>query len=670
MELIRDYRKPLFLVLALALTASKGYGQSSWEHRRDSLLTSLSREKQDSDKASTLLDIGVLYLDNHPDSAAYYAKALCKLSEERHLYNWLANGLSMQGYILSCQNKHEEAIALDMQAIAVAKKANLQKVLANIYNNTAICYSDMGEKSSTLDYYLKAEAIYEQTGDSSSMTFLYGNIASVYNDLREFNSGYVYALKGISLCRRLHSTHGLGSGMVNLSSALISLKRYDTALVVLFQNKELARRENNKYQQVNVLANIDYAYTGLGKFNLIKANADEMMTISTSIDNKEGICYALVGLAEYWLHQKKFALAIHYADSAIAIAKAARLISVERDSYQEGGNIEVASGNISRYHYYDDLRDSMDEILSSDKILKITHEMDAKYSLSKKQAEIDALNKQREIQQLTLKQRDTMNWALSCLVLVTALIGLLYNRNYRQKKKLLQADTLLQQQRILELEKEKQLLAARGVLQGQVDERTRLAKDLHDGLGSILSSAKYSFSSMKENLIITSATAEAFDRSMGMLDRSISELRMIAHNMMPEALVRFGLDTALRDFCHSVDQSGAIRLTYQSFDIEEGSIPALTAGAVYRITQELVNNILKHAGATTALVQLVRKGDTLSITVEDNGKGFNTSILQTSDGTGYLNLKNRVDYLNGTIDIQTAPDKGTSVYIELSNLAV
>jgi signal transduction histidine kinase len=156
---------------------------------------------------------------------------------------------------------------------------------------------------------------------------------------------------------------------------------------------------------------------------------------------------------------------------------------------------------------------------------------------------------------------------------------------------------------------------------------------------------------------------------MGMLDRSISELRRIAHNMMPEALVKFGLDSALRDFCSSVDQSCALHLTYQSFDIEESSISALTAGAVYRIIQELVNNILRHANATTALVQLVRKDGTLSITVEDNGKGFNTSILQTSDGTGYQNLRNRVEYLNGTIDIQTAPDKGTSINIEISNLA-
>jgi two-component system, NarL family, sensor kinase len=661
--------KPFFLIIVVAATVLNANGQRSWESRRDSLLTVLSQEKKDTDKVWTMLNLGVLYLDNHPDSADYYAKALCKLSEKNHVPGGLANGLSMQAYILSSNNKPEEAIAMDLEAIGIAKKANLQKNLANICNNTAILYNGVGDQSASLDYYLKAAAIYEELKDSSSMSFIYGNIAGVYNDLKEYKNGYLYALKGISLCRRLNTTHGLGSGMVNLSSSLINLKRYDTALVVLYQNKELARKEKNKYQQVDVMANMDYAYAGLGKFNLIKANADEMMSLSTPINYTEGVCYGLVGLAEYWLHKKKFTLAIHYADEAISAAAKTKFISTLRDAYQEAGNIEVATGNIARFHYYDGLRDSIDEVLYSDKILKNTQELDAKYSLNKKQSQIDDLNKQREIQQLTIKQRSTMNWALSGLVLVIVLIGLLYNRNYRQKKKLLQAGVMLQQQRIAELEKERQLLAAHGVMQGQLEERTRLAKDLHDGLGSILSSAKYSFSNMKENLPDRLVTPAAFDRSMSMLDLSISELRRIAQNMMPEALVKFGLDTALKDFCNSVEQSGALQLTYQSFEIRENSIPAITAGSVYRIIQELVNNILKHAGATTALVQLIRKDDTLSITVEDNGRGFNASILETSDGSGYLNLRNRVEYLNGTLDIQTAPDKGTSVNIEIANVA-
>ena len=161
---------------------------------------------------------------------------------------------------------------------------------------------------------------------------------------------------------------------------------------------------------------------------------------------------------------------------------------------------------------------------------------------------------------------------------------------------------------------------------------------------------------------------DAFERSMNILDMSINELRRVAHNMMPEALMKFGLDSALKDFCNSVGQSGALQLTHQSYDIDETSIPPIKAAAIYRIVQELVNNIIRHSQATRALVQLIREGNTLSITVEDNGKGFDKAILSASDGMGYLNLQNRVAYLNGKMDIQTSPGNGTFVNIEIANV--
>ena len=172
---------------------------------------------------------------------------------------------------------------------------------------------------------------------------------------------------------------------------------------------------------------------------------------------------------------------------------------------------------------------------------------------------------------------------------------------------------------------------------------------------------------MKQNLVISPENAAAFEKSMDMLDKSIAELRRVAHNMMPETLMKFGLDTALKDFCSSVDQSGAVKLTYQSFGLEDAAIPDVTSAAVYRIIQELVNNILKHADATSALVQLIRKDGTLSITVEDDGKGFDRKVLEAGGGIGYTSLQNRVTYLKGTIDLQTSPGKGTAVHIVLPN---
>jgi two-component system NarL family sensor kinase len=634
------------------------------------MLNVLSGEKEDTSKVWTLLWLGVGYADNEPDSGTWCAKTMLKLCEKLHFPVGMVNGLSLQAMILSNQNKLDQAIAMDMEAIDIAKKAGMEKNLANLYNNTAIIYTAKGDLDETLDLYLKAEAIYEQSNDSSSMAFIYSNIASVYNSLKEYKNGYAYSLRGISLCRTLHQTHGLGAGMVNLSSSLINFQRYDTALIVLYQTRDLAKRMGDKTEEIDILANMDYALAGTGKYELIKANAAELMSIARSMDSKDGICYALIGFTQYYLHEKNYAKARHYALSAIDTARSNNLPNSLSEAYKEAAGVELTGGNVTGYNHYQGLRDSVDDVLLSDKILKNTQELEAKYSLNKKQAEIDDLNKQKKIQQLILRQRRTVNWVMAGVIVVAILIGFMYNWNYRQKKKLLLAGAQLQQQRIAELEREKQLMAAQAVLQGQVEERTRLAKDLHDGLGSILSSAKYSFTNMKENIIITPENAEAFERSMGMLDKSINELRRVAHNMMPEALMKFGLDTALKDFCNSIDQSGVIQLTYQSFEINEGSISGTTAAAVYRIIQELVNNILKHAGATRALVQMIRKGEALSITVEDNGRGFDKNILRDNNGMGYHNLQNRVTYLNGTMDIQTSEGKGTSVNIEIPNMTV
>ncbi|HEX3934617.1 MAG TPA: tetratricopeptide repeat protein [Puia sp.] len=661
--------KIMLWILLFTTAALPSREQTPWPRYRDSLLHVLSHEKEDSFKAGTLRDLAVAYLDRgQSDSAAFYAKNFGSLSEKQHYLIGMAISLSIQAAVLSDQNKPNEAIVLDLQAIEVAKSLPNKKILANNYNNTAIVYFGKGDYPKSLELYLKALDVYEALHDTASMAFANSNIAEVYVGLKEYLSAYAYSLRGISLCRARHQTKGLGPGLLNLGSALINLKRYDTALVVLQDDWELALKINDRPEQINILADMDYAYVGLGQFDRIKPTADQLMAVALSLDSKEGEVYALLGLKYYYLDKKEYGKAEQASLEAFDIAKRNGLTVDLREACKEAASVEMARGDQLRYKYYNDLMDSIDDALLSDKILKNTQDIEGKYSLNKKQVEIDGLNEQKRIQQLTLRQRMMTIWGLGVLVLVIGFTGMLYYRNYQNKKSLLIADNLLREQRIAELEKEKQLLAAQAVLQGQVEERTRLAKDLHDGLGSILSSAKYSFINIKDNLVISGENAAAFEKSMAILDTSISELRRVAHNMMPEALIKFGLDTALRDFCNSVDQSGALHLTYQSYDLDEATIPAITSAAIYRIIQELVNNSIRHSAASDALVQLVRKDGTLSITVEDNGRGFDSRILAKNAGMGYLNLENRVAYLNGAIDIRTSPGNGTSVHIEIKNI--
>ena len=207
--------------------------------------------------------------------------------------------------------------------------------------------------------------------------------------------------------------------------------------------------------------------------------------------------------------------------------------------------------------------------------------------------------------------------------------------------------------------------ATEAVLKGQEDERSRIAKDLHDGLGGLLSGVKYSLSNMKENVLLSSENALSFERTIDMLDSGIKELRRVSHNMMPENLVKFGLDTALKDYCSAITKTKALQVSYSSFGMEEFQANTNISVTVYRVIQELINNTMKHAGATASIVQLSKDEHKLHITVEDNGKGFDKNIENTSKSMGLRNLKNRVNYLKGKMEINS-DDQGTAINIELN----
>jgi signal transduction histidine kinase len=283
---------------------------------------------------------------------------------------------------------------------------------------------------------------------------------------------------------------------------------------------------------------------------------------------------------------------------------------------------------------------------------KFVSQIEKKYESEKK-------DKQIILQESKLQKSTFLNYTLVGSAAILLIISLLTYRNYKQKQK-------LQQQRISELETHQQLTATEAVLKGEEQERTRLAKDLHDGLGGMLSGIKYSLNTMKGNLIMTPDNVQAFERSMDMLDSSIKEMRRVAHNMMPESLVKFGLDTALKDFCNEINNSGALAISYQSIGVANATIEPTTAITVYRIVQELINNTMKHAAAKTAIVQVTKSDTHLSVTVEDDGNGFNTTILKQAKGIGWSNIQNRVEFLKGTVDVQSEKGKGTSVHIEMN----
>jgi signal transduction histidine kinase len=195
-------------------------------------------------------------------------------------------------------------------------------------------------------------------------------------------------------------------------------------------------------------------------------------------------------------------------------------------------------------------------------------------------------------------------------------------------------------------------------------ERGRIAKDLHDGIGGMLSGLKFSMAALRDHTTAPEERSLLVQRNIDMLDSAMQELRRVSHDMMPQTLVKFGLVKALQDYCDQIVSMKTLRLTFQCFG-EEKRIEPTHEIIIYRIVQELVNNILKHSGAHVALVQLVFQSQMLSLTVEDDGKGFDETILEKSVGSGWPNIRSRVEYLKGSLDVRTAVGKGTSVGIEI-----
>jgi signal transduction histidine kinase len=145
------------------------------------------------------------------------------------------------------------------------------------------------------------------------------------------------------------------------------------------------------------------------------------------------------------------------------------------------------------------------------------------------------------------------------------------------------------------------------------------------------------------------------------LDQSIAELRRVSHNMMPESLIKYGLKEALENYCETLNVSGKIKVQLQTYGLEE-RMEQSTEIVIYRMVQELLNNVIKHADAKNVLIQLMRKHDRFTLTVEDDGKGFDTNEI--SNGAGLENMKARAEYLNGNVDIVSSKGEGTSVTIE------
>lgn len=520
-------------------------------------------------------------------------------------------------------------------------------------HNYAVIFHHRQEYDSATALYISAATVYSEIGEESLMFYPYVNLTHLYSFLKDNKRALMYAEEALKAARNMNDPSKVILAINTLVSARFELRLFDNSYGLIKKNINDAHNLGNHYAEGKA-QNLLAQYFGDGKKLYDSAIYYRKQSLRNMI--RIGNQYEIAGMNQNVGYDYKqlemYDSAAVYLEEATRQAKSLGLDHVVEYSISNLSEVEEKRGNIQKaFNYLKEFVVVRDTILARNNRERV-YELEARFQNAKKELQIQELEADKKIGRL-------LNYLLLGSAVTLLVIFILSYRNYRQKQR-------LQQQKIIELEKERQLAATEAVLKGEEQERTRLAKDLHDGLGGMLSGIKYSFSSMKGNLIMTPENLKAFERSMDMLDSSIMEMRRVAHNMMPEALVRFGLDTALRDFCNDINQSGALKVSYQSIGMADMPFDQTFSITVYRIIQELISNTMKHASAKNAIVQVTRTDGKISVTVEDDGKGFDTSVLNSVKGIGWTNIRHRVEFLKGTSDIHSEPGNGTSVHIEFN----
>ncbi len=547
---------------------------------------------------------------------------------------------------------------------SVAQKYDLPYLEAGAYFNIGNIKYYQGQYDSSIFYFQKTQTLFEhpdiiekdgqitQRVLDKKKSDLYSNISSIFNTLGNYKKSDEYIDKALAIAESYKAKAVIAQYIQQKADNLSQSGAAEAALRLRLQH--LADMENSKIERPFIQTyyqSIARDYEKLEKLDSAKIYGQKAFAFAKELEVPDALASASLLMGRLSIGEKNFTAAKDYLKLSNTYYEASEDPEEQREYYDVMQQLNMGLGNYREaYAYLEKFHAVNDTILNGERTRQFS-EREARYQSEAKDAQI-------KLSKAELKEKSTLNFLLGGSLAALLIIGLLAYRNYRHKQ-------AIQRQRIVELETEKQLAATESVLKGEEQERTRLAKDLHDGLGGMLSGIKYSMNAIKGNLILTPENASAFERSMEMLDSSIHEMRRVAHNLMPEALVKFGLDAALKDVCEDIDRSGVLQVTYQSVGLEGKAPEQSVSITIYRIVQELLNNTMKHAAAKHAVVQLSRSSHGISITVEDDGKGFDPGQLQHNAGIGWSNIRHRVELVKGKLDVQSAPGKGTSVYIEI-----
>ncbi len=600
-------------LLLLSFTGVVGQRQNV-----DSLVNMLNKsELSNKEQMDLCYQIANRYVLFDLNKASEYAEKGLNLSEKEKNMSMASKFNVFFGRIYNTRSSYDTASVYWNKALELAVSAKDKEQEASVHVGIGIMYARQEEQTFALEHFINALSIYESIGNKRRCLPILGNIGSIYRALDNNERAIYYLEKAKNIAEELEDADGKMQSYYELSAIYCTQKDYEPALKYAREAYENSRMLDDRLYRAGIAEVLSAVYyEHLKDYDAAWKYADECLQLAREMDDQRMVAGAWKVFSNLYFVRGK------YKDSEMAARKA-----LEIDSTSLNININLLENMlladillgkkeeaVAVFHRY---KSAMDKHTNQNN-REILADMDVKYETEKREMRIVSLEKERRL----------YVWLGIAGVLSAIAFGIVFWQKMKNARK------------------EKQLIATRSVLDGEMSERSRLARDLHDRLSGNLSAVKMGLTGHKEGL----------QNICDKLDGCIDEIRRVAHNLMPASL-QYGMKVAIEDF---VSQFPDVHFHF--FGKEE-RIEDRLEFVVYCCANELITNSLRHSGSKNINVQLIQDEKHVSLTVQDDGCGFDEKSV--AKGIGLKNIRDRVASCNGKMDIVTLLGKGTETTIDL-----
>lgn len=564
--------------------------------------------------------------------------------------NQLGNHMSAIGLNRESLNAYEGAIEL-------ARKLGDSLSVSFYKNNIGLVLKDLGEYQRALTLLYESLSLKEGNGASDrDISSALLNIGLVLDLLNKPEESLLFYTRAIYSKQKAGDSLGIARVYSNMAVIHKNLDRYDSAIYFIdLSNIILGQTKDDDLKYVNE--------TNLG--NLFKRKGDfsramEHLRIALDLAQREGDKNHIGDT-----YQNLGSLAFDSGDIVGCVTYNLKALELTEQTASYGQMMEIhdnlQEAYAKLYKFKEAHRSAMLSLQFRDSVYKIeqvqaAEELQTKYETQKKEEQI-------AFQNVELKQQASIivrNRVIIFTITVIALLGLLLVWLWRMKQK--------RQQLLLETEHKIKLREAEitAVIYSQEKERKRFAIDLHDGFGQLISVLKLNLGRLDDNNDRDlELRQQVFDQSEDVINDMYAELRNVCFDLMPQTLVKRGLPSAIREFADRINNTGTKVVEILIFEMED-RLPEVMEVSLYRIIQEWVNNILKYSNARSITIQLVGDAQELTLTIEDDGLGFDPQTFFEGSGNGWRNINSRLNLIHGEFDLDTNPSrKGSMVTINV-----